>query len=437
MTATVRIAQVAAAVVVVGGTAHGTSAVVTSGASVRIADVTASAGTSTANVRLADVAARSLQSPPSIRLADVGAFAVANTQTWDGTKWVTTYPAGVIVSTGTGTSNVTVRNGSPGTIAGTAAGRSTVRATIAITGALALTGGGTLSPSGAQSGPTDRSGVLSIAGGGSLTLLGAALQGPPGAGSVTVVPEPGNRPPRIRIELVGFLGTTATIVRIDRSGNRSPVRLGNPATLDAGTWLGYDYEAPYETPVRYEVTATRVVTSDPVVLDVRRSWLIHPGIPDLSQPIVIRSIGDRTRAASRGVFDVIGRANPPTRSDGVRRAPTFDLVVKTTTVDEYDAMEELLGDSETLLLQVGFDFTGRTDYRWVSIGDVTDTQPSRNYDDAKAFWTLPCTTTDAPVGLLQAQRTLADIAAEFGSLQEIFDSYEQLRDVITDNLIGS
>lgn len=404
---------------------------------VRLADVTAKSGTSSVLVRLGDVTAVSGQStPPKVRLADVSAYAVQNVYTFDGSEWVLDQAANVSVGRGRSTGSGTRAGQASSTSVGK--GRSTGSGKVAFTGTLALSGGGTLGTSGAPTGPADFVGGINISGGGVLTLTGSATQGPPGAGSVTVVPEPLNTPPRVRIELTGFLGSTVTVVRIDQAGNVTPIRLANPATLDGGTWLGYDYEAPFQQIVTYQATATLTVTSDPVVLDVSQPWLIHPGIPDLSQPIQLTGVPQKSRATNQGVHNVLGRRTPIIITDGARRAPTFDLMLHTDNADQEDALNELLDDASVLLLQIAYPGVTKTSYQWVGIDNAQAQSLTDIWQDNDTLqWTLSCTETDYPDGLLQAQRTLADVASEFATLGDLANNYATLRDIITDTLIGS
>lgn len=426
MAATVRIARITAATNLANSTGRGRSSagqVAASAATVRIAGitaVTASAGSAT------------------VRIADLRALSVTNSYIWDGTGWVAAAPATVALSVARGRSTVTASTDATATAVSGAAGRSSVSALVEFAGSLELTGGGTLTLTGGVAGPTDFFGTLALSGGGTLTLTGSAHAGPPGFGSVTVTALPLADPPRILLDLVGFLGTTATVTRIDQAGNRSPVRLANPVTLDAGTATFEDYEVPFGQPVRYEVAATLTVMSDPVQLDITVPWLIHPGLPDLSIPITVAGRDDRVYAANQGAFKVMGRAAPLIRSDGVRAEPTYNLTLSTTSTEQTAALKAILGDSSTLLLQIPADDI----YEWVAVGDLSeaDVVPFFMAPVATAkyrHWTLPVTVTDAPEGLLQAQRTLADLAAEFGTLQEIYDNYATLRDVAVDNLIGS
>jgi hypothetical protein len=440
--ASVRIAGVQAATAPATSLLKATSAASnSSGAVVRIAGVSAQSLTVNATVRIAGVTATTTSggiSTASVRIAGVTAVAVQTAFVWDGTRWVPVSPAGTALGYIYATSSAT---GTVGGTAGTAASRATATSvatgTVAIGGTLSLTGGGTLTPTGAALGATGKSGSLNLSGGGALTLVGNAAQGPAGSGSVSVFPHPDLYPPRIEIDLTGFLGSTAELTRIDQAGNRTPVRFAHPATLDGGTWTGADYEAPFGEVVTYECAATLTVTSDPVLLEVFTPWLIHPGAPDRSQPLIITAVPQRSRETNQGVHNVLGRSTPIIITDGVRRAPTFDLAVRTETAAGGVALDDLLDDAQVLLLQIRYATAARTSYEWVSVGTAQSASLTDFFGDDLINWTLSCTVTDAPSYDNQGVRTLANIAGEFATLGEIALNYATLADLLTDNLIGS
>lgn len=274
--------------------------------------------------------------------------------------------------------------------------------------------------------------AVSMAGAGALAV--AAITGP----FLEVLPEPDNRPPRVRLSAFGFRNaTTLTVVRVDAAGNQAPVRAFSPGQLTGGADLDYDVEAPYNRPVTYVATPDvgTVVTSDPVTLPGTRPWFVHPGIPDLSQPLLVRSRSARTRGTNQGVHRPLGRADAIVISDGQRQSPDFQMVVRTVSDRDAQLLQQLLDDESPLLLQIAYPDTDRTVYQWVAVGEVTDEDvvPALNAGDESVDWTLPCTATGRPAGVLQAQRTLGDLAADFATLGDIDAAYATLRDVILDN----
>lgn len=254
--------------------------------------------------------------------------------------------------------------------------------------------------------------------------------------AITATPDLVNSPPRMQLAVSGMAGASVvTVSRVDADGTMTAVRTANPATLAAGSWVGFDYEAPFNVNVHYVANPDvgTNATSSTVKLDPDAPWLIHPGIPDLSVPLDMAPLGDRTRSTNQGVHQPLGRADAVVITDGVRRLPTFDLTCYTHTLLDYDAMGALIGDASVLLLQISYPNMGRTFYGWVSIGDTTDSDMSGYWHDYNVRWTLPCTSTSAPAGLLQSQWTLGDLAANFATLGDIKNTYATLGGIATNS----
>jgi hypothetical protein len=387
MAATVRIARVAAATAAAVSAAQGGSAGgSTNGAAVRIAGITTQTGASAATVRIADITARAGGSAATVRIADVQAFSISNAYLWNGSAWVLGAPVGTALST------ATARSAGTGSVPDTGQGR----------------GRGVSAATGAVDAPT---------------LTATAL--------------PDDTPPRILLTVYAPAATQVTITRINADGARSTVRDANPKMLVGGVAPVYDYEAPFGQPVTYTATtdATASLATAPVTLAVTQPWLLHPGIPNLSQPVTVRTIGDQTSDTLQGVHYVLGRDKPVVISDGVRHASTFDLTLKTSTQADGLMLEGLLSDASPLLLQAAYPYTGETFYGWVSIGGVTRS-PYNRFIHPGVVWTLSCTEVDRPAGLLQTQRTLADVAAQFLTLAEVRDTYARLLDVYIDTPIS-
>lgn len=254
---------------------------------------------------------------------------------------------------------------------------------------------------------------------------------------LTATADPGNNPPRVLLTVTGAPGTTVTVVRVNADRSRDVVReTDGGKQLTGGAANAYDYEVQYGVPATYVATANdssgTSSTSAPVTV-AAGPWLLHPGIPDLSQPITVRLIGDETYDTGDGVHYVLGREKPIVISDGVRHSPTFDVVVKTTTTTDAEALRELLADSSPLLLQVSYGYSDELVYRWVTVGQVVRA-PLNRFVHPTVLWTLPCTEVDAPVGALQDQRTIADVTAQFAgrTLADIAATYLTLRDLYID-----
>src|SRR5256885_8249314 len=86
---------------------------------------------------------------------------------------------------------------------------------------------------------------------------------------------------RVQLSLNWTGMSTATISRTDPDGSINPVRSANPATLIAGAFTDFDYEAPVGVTANYSAVSntgatlsTTVAVSDTPYGQV---WLKHPG----------------------------------------------------------------------------------------------------------------------------------------------------------------
>lgn len=275
-----------------------------------------------------------------------------------------------------------------------------------------------------------------------LALSGAGVLTVTGYGSVSTnptiagFPEPGNRPPRILIQVSSLTGPSVRIMRIGPDGQAVPVRSGDPATLNSAAWIGYDYEAPYNAPVVYEAFPVNgvpsVVVAPAVTLKATRPWLVHPGVPSLSQPVTVKVLDDETMTSSGALHEVLGRDTPIPVTDGRRKTAAFTTLLKTATAGEATALEQLFYDTAPLLLQVLYpNQTEESVYRWVYIGDITQARKSTRFGDQSRIWTLPCREVSRPVGGIQSQRTWAVVMAECPTWADVMARYRTWRGVLT------
>jgi hypothetical protein len=252
---------------------------------------------------------------------------------------------------------------------------------------------------------------------------------------ITAVPEPGNYPPRVRLEITKAAGSaTGQVLRTGADGRAVPVRQGDPATLTAGAWVGYDYEIRYNQLARYEwvpTTGARLTSSD-VRLDVANPWLIHPGIPALSCPVIVKLIDDEVIRGSGGLHDVLDSPYAVPVSNGGRKAPNFQVILKTLTKAERDALDQLFFDQAPLLLQMVYPaFTDESEYRWVWFGDISRSRRSQVYADSCRIWGLPASEVARPLGGIRAQRSWADLLLECPTWAAVLAKYKTWRGVLT------
>jgi len=259
--------------------------------------------------------------------------------------------------------------------------------------------------------------------------------------TVTVVatPEPANLPPRVRLDVTDTgtspAITATTVTRLNPDGITSPVRTndGNPLSLTTSgsnrVGLLYDYEMAYGAPVQYSTMETPGSSSAQVTISVSDIWLIHVGVPALSRPIIVSTWGERKRPVARGVFHPMGRAAAVVQTSGVRQAAEYDLTVLTLTDADADALDDLIADAGTVLLNIPATKNINRPSEYVSVGDITQAGLTRLAAEPGRLWTLPCTVVDRPVGGSQAERTLLDLL-DFPTLNDIRSAYTSLNAVL-------
>lgn len=260
------------------------------------------------------------------------------------------------------------------------------------------------------------------------------------SGPFTAEPQPGNTPPRVRIDF-DWPGASdeAWIMRLDPDGRQRPVRLAEPAPLVGGTWTGFDYEAPFGVPVRYlaRVGGTIVATTDALTLDVDQAWLRHPGVPDLSMPMrcTVAEFQPEQLRASRGVFDVVGASYPIVITDGARKSAESGMVLRTETANELARLRAIIADCSVLLLSIPPSWEWGITHDYVSIGDVQIARQLQYGPDQTRDISVPYTVVGRPAGGLQAQWTWAGVIAEFSSHAELSASYASLADLLANKRI--
>lgn len=243
--------------------------------------------------------------------------------------------------------------------------------------------------------------------------------------TVAATVEASNVPPRVRLDVTSSDATSTTLTRLNPDGTTTPVRTadGNPLPITGGTALIYDYEMPLARSVTYGSLESPASTSAAVTVDSSLVWLVHPGVPALSMPVMIKEFGERTYPTARGVFRPMGRATAVVVTDGTRKAAEFDLTLVTLTDADRLGLVELLSDSAPLLLNVPATKPFGVGVEYVSIGDVTEGRPVRIAAEPTRTWKLSCTVVDRPVGGSQSQRTWADVIATYATWNDVTAAY--------------
>lgn len=251
--------------------------------------------------------------------------------------------------------------------------------------------------------------------------------------TLVATPEPGNAPPRVRIDVTipAGSGTSVLLTRMGSDGRAVLVRLADPALL-AGSlvWVGYDYECEYGQTLTYAATVTYnnsgvivVNLSTTATLAVVDVWLVHPGVPALSMRLAsVKGLGDRTRPVSQGVFAPYGRRDPIVVTDGRRKAVQSQLQIRTASLAELAALVALVDDAATLLLNVPASLGWGLSAEYVAIGDLVEGREIDTGSDPWRLFTAPYLVVGRPVGGSQSQRTYATVLAEAATYQDVLNA---------------
>ncbi len=178
----------------------------------------------------------------------------------------------------------------------------------------------------------------------------------------------------------------------------------------------YDYEAPNGTLATYRARALHDYSgsfaasgwvTNTVMWDTEDWWIKHPNLPALNVNLGrgMYSYSEVTRAARQGVFQPVGALRPIVVSD-TRGGPVGVVVVQFATVALQDALDVLLDETATVLLQ-GPTLHGHPD-RYVSIGEH---RSERVIDKGRFHMTretLPWTEVEANAGAQLGEQYTAD-----------------------------
>lgn len=226
--------------------------------------------------------------------------------------------------------------------------------------------------------------------------------------TITATAEPAAIPPRVRLDVTTDQ-TSLTLYRVAQDGQRTLVRSydGGPFPVSGGTLVAYDPEAHFGMQYTYTADGAGVTGSAVVTVTDSRAWLVDPGVPQRSLPIVVSKLSSREYAADQSLRYPLNRKFPIVASDGRRKAPTYELAIYTPSLNDLGPLEELLGGLSPLLLQVPPDRGWGQSSEYVAVGNVTAGRLSRFLGEPAREWVLACSVTGRPVGGSQVDNTYA------------------------------
>lgn len=233
----------------------------------------------------------------------------------------------------------------------------------------------------------------------------SGASGPVASTTINVTPEPDATPPRMRLDIVTDQ-TALVIWRVAQDGSRTkvPTYDGGPLAIFGTTAVIYDTDVPQGELVTYTVDGlSSLAASGPLSVDSGRVWLVHPAVPTRSVPIRVAGMSERSADADQSIRYPLARKFPIIANDGVRKADTYTLRVRTQGQAELDGLKLLLSDLSTLFLNVP------ASRQWVdlgseyiSVGNLQRGNPTNWGRFQHREWVLPCAVTERPTGGSQA-----------------------------------
>jgi hypothetical protein len=233
---------------------------------------------------------------------------------------------------------------------------------------------------------------------------------------------------RIRLTVAGAVGTEVNINRVDPvTNNLIPVRNADPLVPISGGGEVYDYEAPLNVPITYQITDNGATTSiSPVTLAVTIAWLKSPAFPTLNQNIKLRAMPKLSRQRPMGVHNVLHRSKPIV-TYGTLSGATGSMTLLTGNEAATDAMLEFLQATGVAYLQIP---GSRFSETYFALGDLDEEPLTRSQYEDSVDWTVEIIEVDRPEGGFEGNPT-----STYDSLRDgTITNYTNLKTVKTSYL---
>lgn len=206
------------------------------------------------------------------------------------------------------------------------------------------------------------------------------------------------------------------------------VRSATRATVFGDTFVVFDYESCNSQPVQYRAQAIGTSGGGDIASDWSSSsasvmwaslltWLKAPTTPALNSPVKINQIPTLTRRMPQGVFDIARRRDPIVVSD-IRHLSEGTITFAVEDTSAMVALDALLNDSETLLLQ-----TPETDgwgCRYIAVGDIAENRVITKASEDARYFDCPFIEVTSPVGdVVGGSITWADVLALYATWDDV------------------
>jgi hypothetical protein len=173
------------------------------------------------------------------------------------------------------------------------------------------------------------------------------------------------------------------------------------ASAPGGVASGIDHEAPLGVAVVYNAIALNSVgsivlsstTATATISGITAGWLKSLTFPSLSVAFTTQTAPDWDFDSTQSVNTVVGRSDL-VAVDDVRQYPSGSLTVVTTTTAQQAALQTLLSSPGPYLVQWA---TGANEPdRFVNVGKVTVTRPTKQVTSPDRYFTLPIAAVARP-----------------------------------------
>lgn len=247
--------------------------------------------------------------------------------------------------------------------------------------------------------------------------------------TLTATAEPGSWPPRVRLNVSGRTSVSQLqVVRV--AADRATELVRSPVKLTGGVGVAHDPEVPFGFPVSYRtVESSGAESSGVVTLDSAAVWLVHPFVPSLSMAVVGSSLtepefareafDERDRPTSSARVLPLNRRKAITQRASTRQPAESRMVVRTWTLEQATAMEQLTDDDSPLLLNVSPDLRWGLPTMWVQLGDAKDRRLGIEGAHEAREWVLPYTVVDRPEGDAAPSWTYDDLSATLATYDDM------------------
>jgi hypothetical protein len=234
----------------------------------------------------------------------------------------------------------------------------------------------------------------------------------------------------VQLDLDGLDQPGAVLFTVWRHHTGSGAVVGVRGLVDVQVlgpqYLGYDFEVPIESTVRYRVDlcyGDMSVDTGPESVDVRwvtaDAWLKDPANPDRNMVVTVVDYAQQTWPLEPGIHRVLNRRTPVVVSD-VRQAARGTLTLATLTDAEYWDLLEVTADGTPLLFQAPLSYGVGSMY--VAVGNLVENRADRIASTFARTWALDLIEVDPPVSTSPINlNRYADVLAVYATYQTLLD----------------